>query len=481
MWLRSLFLAHRYLGAMLGLLMLVWCLSGIVMMYVPYPTLGQALRLPGLTPIDWGACCTFPSGDFPSRRIADMQLEMLGLDPVLRLLPDSPAAPPIAIDLRDGHEFTDITLPQAHAAASGLGRALGYLGTPAFEGSVTRDQWTVGSYRKDAPLFEFTWPDPRRPVVYISSRTGIAVQLTTAGQRFWNWLGAIPHWLYFTSLRERPQLWAGIVVAAASVGSLLTVIGLYLGLLQYRRSRQRLSPYRGFLFWHHVPGLIFGVFTLAWVSSGLVSMNPGGFLDEDGPGREQRLLRGRSMTGAELQNALQNLRAHPPGFPAVSVHSANLAGSVKLLVLGSGGQRDRIDGAGADSPMTAAELAFISATLGGEGARTVPPLLAAGDAYYFAFHDFVPMLPVYRVIAGDAQHTRYYLDPISGALLQKYGANSRAYRWLHLGAHRWDFVAPRPLWDVLLLCLLAGVACVCATGAYMGVRRLLLRPVRRSE
>ena len=80
-------------------------------MYVPYPTLGQALRLPGLTPIDWGACCRFPGGDFPSRRVADMQLEMLGPDPVLRLLPDSPAAPPIAIDLRDGHEFTDITLP----------------------------------------------------------------------------------------------------------------------------------------------------------------------------------------------------------------------------------------------------------------------------------------------------------------------------------------------------------------------------------
>jgi uncharacterized iron-regulated membrane protein len=37
--LRTTFLAHRYLGIGLGVLMLTWCLSGIVMMFVPYPAL----------------------------------------------------------------------------------------------------------------------------------------------------------------------------------------------------------------------------------------------------------------------------------------------------------------------------------------------------------------------------------------------------------------------------------------------------------
>ncbi len=54
-------------------------------------------------------------------------------------------------------------------------------------------------------------------MLYISSRTGTAVQLTTASQRFWNWMGAIPHWIYFTSLRERPELWTQVVVWSSAL------------------------------------------------------------------------------------------------------------------------------------------------------------------------------------------------------------------------------------------------------------------------
>ena len=163
-----------------------------------------------------------------------------------------------------------------------------------------RDQWTVdGSHRRDSPLFRFVWLDPRKPVLYISSHTGAAVQLTTGRQRFWNWLGAIPHWIYFTALRERPHLWTAVVVWAAALGSFLTLMGVYIGFLQYSRSRPRRqwSPYRGFLIWHHVPGLAFGLLALSWVLSGLVSMNPWGFLDESGPRPDQVRLRGDPMSG----------------------------------------------------------------------------------------------------------------------------------------------------------------------------------------
>lgn len=79
--LRGTFLAHRYLGIGLGLLMLTWCLSGIVMMYVPYPALKQSVRLSALPRIDWNACCSFPAGDFLSGNAADVELEMLGSNP----------------------------------------------------------------------------------------------------------------------------------------------------------------------------------------------------------------------------------------------------------------------------------------------------------------------------------------------------------------------------------------------------------------
>ena len=85
------------------------------------------------------------------------------------------------------------------------------------------------------------------------------------------------------------------------------------------------------------------------------------------------------------------------------------------------------------------------------------------------------MLPVYRVILNDEQRTRYYLDPASGALLQRADANGRWHRWLFGGLHRLDFTAvmrTRPLWDVLVLALMLGGLVISVTGCYLGVRRV---------
>ena len=50
---RALFLVHRYVGLVMGLLMAAWCLSGVVMMYVGYPALAPAQRVAGLTPLSF--------------------------------------------------------------------------------------------------------------------------------------------------------------------------------------------------------------------------------------------------------------------------------------------------------------------------------------------------------------------------------------------------------------------------------------------
>ena len=45
---RLILLLHRYLGIAVGALMVMWCLSGVVMMYVSYPALGENIRLKAL-------------------------------------------------------------------------------------------------------------------------------------------------------------------------------------------------------------------------------------------------------------------------------------------------------------------------------------------------------------------------------------------------------------------------------------------------
>ena len=44
-------LVHRYLGIGLGVLVFLWCTSGIIMMYVQFPAFDRAEALSGLAPL----------------------------------------------------------------------------------------------------------------------------------------------------------------------------------------------------------------------------------------------------------------------------------------------------------------------------------------------------------------------------------------------------------------------------------------------
>jgi hypothetical protein len=117
--------------------------------------------------------------------------------------------------------------------------------------------------------------------------------------------------------------------------------------------------------------------------------------------------------------------------------------------------------------------------LGQVGTPSAPELVTQEDNYYFSHHRELAVLPVFRLVA--ASGTRYYLDSVSGTLVAKMDAQSRAYRWLHEGLHRLDFVAglrARPQWDLIMLLLMSGVTVLCVTGAYLGCRRLLRLGVR---
>jgi hypothetical protein len=50
---RVLVITHRYLGIAVGVLMLMWFVSGIVMMYVGFPQGIGKERLGALAPIAW--------------------------------------------------------------------------------------------------------------------------------------------------------------------------------------------------------------------------------------------------------------------------------------------------------------------------------------------------------------------------------------------------------------------------------------------
>ncbi|MGH8256162.1 MAG: PepSY domain-containing protein, partial [Steroidobacteraceae bacterium] len=98
-----------------------------------------------------------------------------------------------------------------------------------------------------------------------------------------------------------------------------------------------------------------------------------------------------------------------------------------------------------------------------------------GDEYYFSQPGSAVRLPVYRLLLRDGTDTRYYVDPVAGTLIARMDRADQHYRWWHEALHEMDFAAifrGRPQWDVLMWLLMAGVTTVCASGTYLGYRRL---------
>jgi drug/metabolite transporter (DMT)-like permease len=105
-------------------------------------------------------------------------------------------------------------------------------------------------------------------------------------------------------------LWIQTVVWTSIIGSFLTLFGLYLGIAQWGRKNGRLSPYRGMFYWHHITGVLFGIVALAFVASGLISVNPWGFLEGRAVAGEREGLEGLAPRCKAVRASVDALQAH---------------------------------------------------------------------------------------------------------------------------------------------------------------------------
>ena len=445
---------HRYVGIVMGLLMLVWFLSGVVMLFVHWPAVTDEERAAGLPPIAWGHCCAF--GDTQEvLQVQAARVEDLAGRPVLRFEGGT-------LDLASGQLLHRITSSDAARVAQAYASAHGIGGQPGVAEAVERDQWTVtGYFNKRRPFYLFHFDDPARTDVYVSAHTGAVSQVVNAREKVLNWLGPIPHWLYPQVLRADVKLWSQVVIWTSIVGTFLTLTGLYLGVIAWRPwADRRVTPYRGLMAWHHLTGLAAGILTLTWVLSGLFSMNPWGFLDSGPDDRAEQ------MTGAvsfgDLKVALQ--AAATRGVQPRELVLAPLGSRVFLIADGM-----RLDAAARPAPLATETLA--------QAARNLGPIRSAEiitrpDAYYYQGHDVQARLPAYRVELTDG--VRFYLDPASGQVLERVDGATKGSRWLFAAPHRFDFVGGLyggVAWAIAMVLLLVFAGAGVATGVWLGWRR----------
>lgn len=501
---KSLIFLHKWLGVTLALLFLMWFISGVVLYYVPFPGLSQAERLAGLPPLSLpGDCCLTArqAADRAGLVFSEARLGMHGGKPVWRLLAtqaQSAKAGPAwwAVDAQSGQVLPPLPAEAARAVAEA------FSGRRALRSeTLERDQWTVpqglNPYR---PLVRVEMDGPDGLELYVSPAAAEVVRDTRRAERFWNWLGAVPHWIYFTELRRYPEAWHNVVVWLSIPGVILAVTGIVLGAWHLFLNRARWIPYRRFwMRWHHISGLVAAIFTLTWIFSGLLSMNPFGVFSPRGALAAERLQWSGPEAALKLgpAQALASV-AHMPGFQVREMDLLRFAGQSWYRLRGVSAQAlvradVRADEAPGKTPAVLAALPddTVQAALRAlrpdaaqAGAATLTRLTAYDGMYYAReINDNTPYarpLPVWRAEWADG--VVMYADPASARLLLRADASGRWQRVLYNGLHSFDFapLMARPwLRDALVVGLsLLGTA-LCLTSCVIAWRVLVPRKRRR--
>ena len=484
---RFLLTFHRILGTLLCLLFFVWFASGLVMInHSRFPRIDQADRIAKFGQLDPSA---LPSPD-SLRKMLPQQIEGLTLDNYLDLT---------AFHAKSGAETTDIaadsttSLPVMNWERINNIVAL-WNTSPILKVDTLHklDQWIpFGRNKAHLPVYKFYFDDQERHQMYVSSQTCEPIQYTDKESRFWAWLGPIPHWIYFTSLRQNTELWCDVVIWLSGIGCLMVIAGLYLGIRDFRlaRKRQAVTPFKKFWYkWHHVLGLFFGIFVLTFCFSGMMSL-----ADVEDIGIRPKL---EISPREELRKMAPSPIDHPLDYrKVVSEYASQIKqlewssfGNIPLYVVHTADKDITIDARQTDNVMplalTEEDVKSVVSSIHGSEEMTVS-LMEEYDHYYLSRSGRLA-LPVWKVKIDDVDKSCWYVNPANGQS-RYYNTPSRIGRWTYSALHSFSikFLVDRPwLWNILMWGLMILGLCISFSAIPLAVRyivRLFRRYILHSK
>lgn len=467
---------HRLLGALMSLLFVFWCLSGLVLIYHPYPkyTAQEELQHQPLLPD------SLPSTDSLSRliqgtKLAEGELEALSLRSASWTSP----LPYLTASTLEGEGLTltasKDTLPAIQVDADYL-RAV----ASRWDKDIVRidtiedlDQWVpFGRLRGELPFYRLTLSGDQGHEVYVSSHSGRVLQEATRSERFWSWCGAIPHWIYLTFIRSHQELWRWVIILLAALGSFMTISGFYIGIAQYRLRTKRkaeklFSPYpKRRQQWHHFFGTISGLMLIAWIVTGLFSVvHYEHTVTTDYPVER---IAGFPHSLTSYRTDLSALRAQEKELREVSFKSL---GSIPIIAAEGADKAHYYDGR-SQTPrplaLDSVEILRELKSVFGEKHRYQVSFLEKYDQDYIHRAHKLP-LPVWRVAIDTKDHHTYYVDPASGSAYLV-ADNERIDAWMFSRLHRLSFpwlVNHPTAWTVAMWLLLGLCTITSVTGLWM--------------
>ena len=501
-WRKLLIYTHRWMGIFFGIVFLAWFISGIAFMYWGMPSLSEGERLGHITPLDLSTVEISPA------EAADLYMADPGR---LRIEMYYDGRPIYRFQTTRVYADTG-DLVEGATAEEALELIREWV--PEHETTVRydayledSDQWTLQTaQRYFMPVHRIAVGDSADSYFYVSEWSGEPVMKTDRQARFWGCWSGVLHWTYFTGLRRNEELWIFLITWGSMVGALMCLLGIVIGVWRLglrRRYRLKgvasLSPYAGWMRWHHYAGLLFGFLTCTWAFSGALSLTPFDFLRVAPMTFEQR----RAVSGDPIdfdmltvEKLQASLAAFTPSFAPKELEFLQFREQPYFVgyrplpaynydeEIGSNAERYAPPRehllVSAIAPEQSTFMRFDDASMWKILEEAMPGVpmqdatwLDEYDNYYYNQDGGQP-LPVLRARYQDERGTWLYLDPHRGTLI-KHDKSSRLERWLYHGFHYLDLpflYYKRPLWDIVVIGLSIGGMALTATTLLPMLRRL---------
>ena len=427
---------HRWVGVVLCLVFAMWFASGAVLHFVGFPSLPISEQRAASEPIDMSRIHIAPR-DVLVRVPHTSELRLVSIvgRPVYVAKSSAGAWQSLAADTGE------LMPPLPAAVAKAVAQEFSRTTVAEVSGPLDYDQWIVHQrFDPYRPFFRIRLNDAAKTDLYVSTRTGEVLQRTRFGERAWNWAGAVVHWIYFTPLRKSWSAWNQTVWWLSLVALLSSSVGMWLGLLRMASNRAAgrpgLSPFRGWMRWHHIIGLFASVIVVAWILSGWLSMDHGRlFSHGEASATEVDQLRGMSVEAIADSAPLDVLAQLPPstliGFNA-------LAGRAFLTTYGPLAQAPRV--ILADQSASSA-LSLLPDALLQAAVNNVWP----GAVRLQQSNSFDELYRRAESTGDDAAafafgtELRIYIDRCSGRFLAVMDSSRRDYAWIYYALHTLQF------------------------------------------
>lgn len=489
---------HKITGLVIALFFIMWFVTGIVLLYHTYPRVRAEDRyrhmaaldpneLPDIYSIPGLADSIAPKMLSVEKANGKTQWTISGLEPDMGK----------SDDLKEGGEdvfvlSADTLFVSPRPLTSAMRGSIARVWAP--DGNIVkvdtlreRQQWVMYErYEKSLPILRYYFDDPEKSQIFVAHDSGEVLQATTRSQRLWSWMGAIPHKLYIPLLRKDVKRWENVLLVGGLFCLVAALSGFYMGIyylvLNCRKNHHGVSPFKKRIWrYHHVSGLVFGVFLIAWGISGSLAMQrvPKWMVRYDGDYfiSSSRLWGRKPLPLSEYRLDYRELFRK---YKDVKSVTWDHFGEIPVYVVVDGDREIYIDASsnGIVTPLSIPEKVVATAVerYFGDETKYNISLQRDYDEYYLSRKGDLG-LPVWRVDVDNADGSRLYVDPKTGYV--KYlNKNRMVKKWLFGATHYLGikfFVEHQGLRYVCLWILCAGCVVVCVTGIglYISRKRIL--------